>query len=134
MSRVLSPETAEAINQLAQAVGAKGLKNPINVPIICDHCKDADKEAHSYNVHAANGRFWQHLCSECFDELGCSYQEPESVEHESCPHCYGDGIIVNCPDDMCQGLGHCIHGDGEDLCPVCDGDGYVTWLQKEREE
>lgn len=132
MSRVLSPETAKAIAKLAQAVGANGIH--INIPIICDHCKDTNKEAHPYHVHAANGRFWQHLCNECFDELGCSYQEPEPAEHESCPHCYGDGIIVNCPDDMCQGLGYCIHGDGEDLCPVCDGDGYVKWLQKEREE
>jgi hypothetical protein len=27
---------------------------------------------------------------------------------------------------MCNGLGHCIHGDGEMTCPECDGEGEVN--------
>ena len=43
----------------------------------------------------------------------------------TCPTCGGDGIIVTCLDDMCNGLGYCIHGDGEQPCPECHGEGSV---------
>lgn len=33
----------------------------------------------------------------------------------ACEKC-NDGIIVWCVDDMCRGIGRCIHGDGERLC------------------
>jgi len=26
-------------------------------------------------------------------------------------------------DDLCVGGGHCIHGDGEEICPECYGEG-----------
>lgn len=32
--------------------------------------------------------------------------------------CDGSGIRVTCIDDMCRGAGECMHGDGEELCPV----------------
>lgn len=42
-----------------------------------------------------------------------------------CWKCGGEGFIVVCVDDMCRGSGHCIHGDGEEACPVClDDDPY----------
>jgi len=44
----------------------------------------------------------------------------------TCTTCWGEGFIVTCCDDMCNGLGHCIHGDGEMTCPECDGEGEVN--------
>ncbi|MFA5027072.1 MAG: hypothetical protein WC713_04305 [Candidatus Methylomirabilota bacterium] len=38
-----------------------------------------------------------------------------------CWLCGGEGTIVTCCDDMCRGLGECIHGDGEAECPECHG-------------
>jgi hypothetical protein len=35
----------------------------------------------------------------------------------SCARCGGDGWILTCCDDMCHGLGYCIHGDGMEMCP-----------------
>lgn len=46
-------------------------------------------------------------------------------EFESCPECGGTGFIVSCCDDLCVGAGECMHGDGEDPCPVCHGEGDV---------
>ena len=37
-----------------------------------------------------------------------------------CPRCWGEGYIVICCDDICRGLDHCIHGDGEIVCPDCE--------------
>ncbi len=44
---------------------------------------------------------------------------------ETCPECGGEGFIIMCLDDMCAGIGHCIHGDGEEMCPVCFGEGEI---------
>ena len=40
-----------------------------------------------------------------------------------CYNCNNLGYIVVCIDDICHALGYCIHGDGEDPCPVCNGEG-----------
>lgn len=42
-----------------------------------------------------------------------------------CLTCGGDGVIITCCDDICVGIGHCIHGDGEEVCPDCGGEGEV---------
>jgi len=39
-----------------------------------------------------------------------------------CTRCDNSGFILICPDDMCRGLGECIHGDGEVVCPDCKGE------------
>lgn len=44
---------------------------------------------------------------------------------ETCEMCGGTGIIITCCDDMCNGIGHCIHGDGEEVCPTCGGEGDI---------
>jgi len=44
---------------------------------------------------------------------------------ETCEMCGGTGIIITCCDDMCNGIGHCIHGDGEEVCPECGGEGDI---------
>lgn len=40
---------------------------------------------------------------------------------DGCWNCGGEGFIVVCWDDMCQGAGECMHGDGEIVCPTCGG-------------
>jgi hypothetical protein len=42
-----------------------------------------------------------------------------------CLTCNGEGFIVTCCDDLCVGGGHCIHGDGEETCPDCLGEGEI---------
>jgi len=42
--------------------------------------------------------------------------------YPDCQRCSNTGFILVCPDDMCRGLGECIHGDGEILCPDCKGE------------
>jgi hypothetical protein len=38
-----------------------------------------------------------------------------------CDRCGGDGWILTCCDDMCHGLGYCIHGDGMEMCACNTG-------------
>ncbi len=38
-----------------------------------------------------------------------------------CDKCNGDGFIPDCPDDICNSLGDCIHGDNI-VCPECHGE------------
>ena len=49
--------------------------------------------------------------------------EADSHERVPCPDYCNDGIIITCCDDLCQE--HCIHGDGEEACPTCKGEGWV---------
>jgi hypothetical protein len=46
-------------------------------------------------------------------------------EYIMCDRCQGHGVELFCIDDLCHALGECIHGDGERLCPDCDGDGEL---------
>lgn len=41
---------------------------------------------------------------------------------DGCQECGGEGFVVVCIDDMCRGVGECLHGDGERACPnpKCD--------------
>jgi hypothetical protein len=39
-----------------------------------------------------------------------------------CWKCDGQGFIIVCCDDLCHGQGFCMHGDGEVICPVCEGE------------
>ncbi len=41
----------------------------------------------------------------------------------TCLTCNGEGFVITCCDDLCVGGDHCIHGDGEEACPDCDGSG-----------
>ena len=42
----------------------------------------------------------------------------------TCQRCQGEGDEIDCCDDMCHGIGHCIHGDYK-VCPECHGTGEV---------
>ena len=41
----------------------------------------------------------------------------------TCPECDGEGFIMTCCDDICVGSGECIHGDGDEVCQTCGGEG-----------
>lgn len=52
----------------------------------------------------------------------------EAEEHHepaSCWKCGGEGFEVVCMDDLCRGAGCCMHGDGHQMCPECDGEGML---------
>ena len=42
-----------------------------------------------------------------------------------CDTCWGSGEVVACVDDICHGLGECIH-EGNQLCPACEGTGELV--------
>lgn len=42
-------------------------------------------------------------------------------EDDFCDRCSNKGYIVVCIDDLCANNDHCIHGDGEAICPNCEG-------------
>jgi len=53
----------------------------------------------------------------------------------TCPNCWGKCIVVTCLDDTCIGQGYCDHGDGEEMCPVCHGEGETDeeeWWEYEQ--
>lgn len=54
-------------------------------------------------------------------------QEDDELYEESptCGRCNGEGVIMVCIDDICRGLGECIHGDGYRTCPDCKGKGEI---------
>lgn len=43
----------------------------------------------------------------------------------TCWGCGGEGIVVFCCDDICQGQGYCMHGDGDSICRDCGGEGAI---------
>lgn len=40
----------------------------------------------------------------------------------SCYNCGGSGYIITCIDDLCRAADECMHGDGEEPCPICHGE------------
>jgi hypothetical protein len=57
-----------------------------------------------------------------FDEDEQDDREDGYPYEDGCNTCGGAGFIVVCIDDMCRGVGECMHGDGERPCPQCGGD------------
>jgi len=45
-------------------------------------------------------------------------------DDDYCPTCDNKGYIITCCDDLCANSDHCIHGDGESMCPTCKGASY----------
>ena len=43
----------------------------------------------------------------------------------TCWGCGGSGIRIVCMDDLCRNSDHCIHGDGEEMCDKCNGEGAL---------
>lgn len=59
-------------------------------------------------------------CTEGNDDYLGDYVEPND-----CWNCGGEGFVITCCDDMCHGQGYCMHGDGEDVCGACHGEGCL---------
>jgi hypothetical protein len=68
------------------------------------------------------------------DQLAVTTEQETAMEDDdyddyegqvTCWNCGGNGVLITCIDDMCVGGDHCIHGDGEIMCPECEGDGYL---------
>lgn len=57
------------------------------------------------------------------DAASNGYSDLEDADEDyHCDACDGTGFMNVCPDDICQGGGECIHGDGDILCPECHGE------------
>jgi hypothetical protein len=52
-----------------------------------------------------------------------SDDDGEYMGSVTCWGCGGRGSIVTCMDDLCRNGDGCMHGDGEEMCPECKGDG-----------
>ena len=48
-------------------------------------------------------------------------------DDNTCPHCEGEGLVIDCCDDMCHGAGYCIHNSYAN-CPHCRGTGEIIAL------
>lgn len=55
-------------------------------------------------------------------DLGFDFDEDD---YEYCDACDENGFYVTCLDDLCHSGDGCIHGDGEVLCPYCNGRGKI---------
>lgn len=59
----------------------------------------------------------------------CEWDERDEGDYlgeaVTCWGCGGEGIVVFCCDDICQGQGYCMHGDGDSICRDCGGEGRL---------
>ena len=54
------------------------------------------------------------------------YYEDDDEPDRTCVECHGEGRVMVCWDDMCVGLGDCMHGDGWAVCRACGGSGFIS--------
>ncbi len=96
----IKPEIIKKIEALMADLGGK--PKSITLNRICDHCKDETKEAFPYGVNDKDNKYWNHLCNECFDALGCSYVFESGFPPQICDYCGKD--IEDFSDFGCE---HC---------------------------
>jgi len=65
--------------------------------------------------------------SDEFEEDAFDYEHygDDDLVAEGCYNCGGRHWLVTCIDDMCHGLGECVHGDDPTPCPVCNPNGDI---------
>ena len=71
MRKKPSPDTVALFTSMAEVMGWPSDRWHINMPIICDHCLNEEREAFPVQAADRSGRVWGDLCNVCFDELGC---------------------------------------------------------------
>ena len=54
----------------------------------------------------------ERICAGCTDVVPVDTIDDDGY----CDNCGGDGWILTCCDDICHGLGYCMHGDGMEMC------------------
>lgn len=128
MKPELTPEMFGAIAKTAQALtDGQATQLHVNQPRICDHCKDADKEAFPYHVEDEESHFWQDLCNDCFDKLKCKYFGEEDkfcktcgsvMEWEQCWNGCEDGFFNMYDEDPLW-----FDEDDVEICEICNGMG-----------
>ena len=140
MKPELTPEMFGAIASAAQALtNGQATQIHVNQPRICDHCKNAKREAFPYHVYDSNGALWEDLCNECFDELGCAYPddgdppEPDSIVIGEFPVCSVCGIPMEwqdcwngCDDGLFSPYDEdplWYDEDDTEVCDICEGKG-----------
>jgi hypothetical protein len=97
MKKPLDSEMSAALLELAKAVAKRAesespeaqhaipvvqLGIHILQPIICDYCEDEEKEAFKYCATDASSKYWEGLCNDCFDLLGCKHEDLDDEDDE----------------------------------------------------
>ena len=71
---------------------------------------------------------WHHGM-QCYADVNDEIDERGDEEwHEpaTCWNCGGEGFTIACCDDICHGLGYCMHGpNGHAECHICQGEGQL---------
>lgn len=97
------------------------------IPVrICEYCGDREKEAFPYGAHDTNGKYWDVLCNDCYDLLGCNDPQGEQtcetcggpLEWADCWNGCDDGFIDRYEEDPLW-----YDEDDTEPCHVCRGAG-----------
>ena len=65
-----------------------------------------------------------------YSDCECPACGNPTTHERDCFECDENHEECDCCDDICQGSGHCIHGDGMTECRECHGTGIVRWCPK----
>ena len=71
-----SKQTLKIISKLVKEAGGDGSFH-LSPIYVCDHCENENREAFPCGVYDAQGKFWNDLCNDCWDILGCSIEMSE---------------------------------------------------------
>lgn len=94
---------------------------------ICEHCKNMSRDAFPYGVHDRDGKYWEILCNDCFEALGCEFPHDMDMvcsvcgcgmEWQGCWNGCDDGFLDLYDEDPLW-----YDEDDVEVCSVCDGRG-----------
>ncbi len=72
-----SEELLAVLAEVVKEIDEPVLGISINTPYICDCCENEDTEAFPYHVRDRGDRLWADLCNDCYEALGCVYDQKE---------------------------------------------------------